>query len=852
MLCFILGLRSIENIDRVSSQLERLNLSENCIVDIRPLGKISSLKYINLSENEISDVNGLVYLSQLESLDLRCNKVSSIEAFQCLSKLSNFHELNLIGNHICTSIGYPSTVYMSLPNLRCLDGQSREFPANLQFDNDIRSADIVSRNRNHNSSLELRPNVEDISTSESTVTYLKSQLESMEHAFELQDTALSDVCKDCEVNNDVPYLVVLQLWRRKAIDALTKLSVANHAIAKQSSELKAHRAESSKQLKEAQMNALSWKERASAALDKTQAFDEMCSTLRETLHDEQKKRLLAETNALVSEKAVQKLKMFLENCVSDVQEKSIASMFAIERATAKLEAQKDRLAAASDRISFSAALVAQKEVQLRNTIAVQGVSIRSGMISKDDYDSDTENYPAEISGTSAANELIDLRPEAEALLRTIFRRLDTSNSGVVSCELLLTCMDADGASSESRSDNESLAILIRDVLGKDLYKNAMSGLQMNQKGDITWGEFLSLLPGFHEERRAKLFNEEIVEFERFGAWGDLQYGMIPLDLSSVSKINSNVSSKRYNDSDELQRLSNERAALLRIVQQLTRTMERRAETLKAHYLDQTRNIHLQLSRVQTQYTTIQDKLQSNEIKFVESSKRYTSEKELQQSRLQTVEHELNIVRKQLVEAKATKDSLQESMVILEKDKYERIQEEYELMQKELSRKDFLTKGLERDVRRMTGSVEELSDEKCKMESELAACERQLEKMKLNHEADLIKLKHDSESVKNSLQVKLNEAEMKLKEVAAEKDSQKDDISAKLIPESVNKKDGVVEALDDRVVEDLRTEMDKLRQLQNQNTRSESANFQSGQGSVYAAHLEKLLRLAEEAISGHSD
>jgi Leucine-rich repeat (LRR) protein len=49
----MLGLRSILHIDRIGAHLEKLNLSQNDLVDIRPLGGLTTLRELNLCENNM-------------------------------------------------------------------------------------------------------------------------------------------------------------------------------------------------------------------------------------------------------------------------------------------------------------------------------------------------------------------------------------------------------------------------------------------------------------------------------------------------------------------------------------------------------------------------------------------------------------------------------------------------------------------------------------------------------------------------------------------------------------------------------------------------------------------------------
>lgn len=48
-----IDLSSIEGIDRISDELEHLDLSDNCVTDIRPLCSVKTLIDINLAGNDM-------------------------------------------------------------------------------------------------------------------------------------------------------------------------------------------------------------------------------------------------------------------------------------------------------------------------------------------------------------------------------------------------------------------------------------------------------------------------------------------------------------------------------------------------------------------------------------------------------------------------------------------------------------------------------------------------------------------------------------------------------------------------------------------------------------------------------
>ena len=98
---------------------------------------------------------------------------------------------------------------------------------------------------------------------------------------------------------------------------------------------------------------------------------------------------------------------------------------------------------------------------------------------------------------------LSLRPEAECLLRSLFRSIDTEDCGQVPVTLLHTCLgeatdaDAGGSSSGVETDVElsparQLHQVLRDGLGESLY-NRLSGAVAelavdSEQQSLTWGE----------------------------------------------------------------------------------------------------------------------------------------------------------------------------------------------------------------------------------------------------------------------------------------------------------------------------------------------------------------------------
>mgnify|MGYP000197477477 CR=1 FL=1 len=86
-----------EEIEKLGSQLTELDLSNNQLIDIKPLSGLSQLTELDLSGNQLDSISPLSGLSQLNQLGLSYNQLSDMRP---LSRLSQLTELDLSGNQL--------------------------------------------------------------------------------------------------------------------------------------------------------------------------------------------------------------------------------------------------------------------------------------------------------------------------------------------------------------------------------------------------------------------------------------------------------------------------------------------------------------------------------------------------------------------------------------------------------------------------------------------------------------------------------------------------------------------------------------------------------------------------------
>ena len=91
--------QQIEKVDVLAffRNLKKLNLQNNQIRNLTPLGQLTQLTELNAQNNRIFEISGLGNLQSLEKLNLYANGVSDIS---CLSELQRLTELNLYANQV--------------------------------------------------------------------------------------------------------------------------------------------------------------------------------------------------------------------------------------------------------------------------------------------------------------------------------------------------------------------------------------------------------------------------------------------------------------------------------------------------------------------------------------------------------------------------------------------------------------------------------------------------------------------------------------------------------------------------------------------------------------------------------
>jgi len=115
------GLHRLNNIEKFSGSLARLNLSYNEISDITPLSTLNNMQELSVEENEITSLEALRGMERLSFLDARGNRIKDLDSLQSLTTMIGLKRIMLAGNPITHHDEYPRIVFQLQPNLEYID-----------------------------------------------------------------------------------------------------------------------------------------------------------------------------------------------------------------------------------------------------------------------------------------------------------------------------------------------------------------------------------------------------------------------------------------------------------------------------------------------------------------------------------------------------------------------------------------------------------------------------------------------------------------------------------------------------------------------------------------------------------
>jgi predicted nucleic acid-binding Zn-ribbon protein len=383
----------------------------------------------------------------------------------------------------------------------------------------------------------------------------------------------------------------------------------------------------------------------------------------------------AETQVAALQQQLQRTQQYLTLFKRDADARAVTQSATIMRATEKLARYEERMTAAAERVSFAAAMVAQREVTVRNNMAILNAERRMLATAT----SAGVSHSAQDSAGSG-NEVrpeFSLSAEAESFLLAVFTALDPQDSGRVSAQLLVDCFfqppaeehgsdTADAQGEATHSTRVGLTPTGQDVaaaVGPDLWHNLSHALlnSVDRETDLTWAELLLHLlpsPGRSEAstavaaplRATTLTAQDLRGLRDQGLLGDSAWGVLPLQLPGTTQSRTAPSANNSNGtSAEVVRLRRERSYLLQRLQDMSRTLERRAEGIRAYFeasinrekLVAERAV-LQLSEAQRSLVEARARVNELEVRLQESQERYRTHVPQLQDEVQALQERLEL------------------------------------------------------------------------------------------------------------------------------------------------------------------------------------------------------------------
>lgn len=284
---------------------------------------------------------------------------------------------------------------------------------------------------------------------------------------------------------------------------------------------------------------------------------------------------------------------------ADVAQQSFASEADLLVSLAKHDENAARLEACAKRLAVMRRLFAQRDVKLRNAAAALEADRRLWDRERRDAELKALGQAGASVSEFEATPLPSLRPEAEALMRSVFCDLDIEGRGAVARGALAAGLRADAR----------LGRLMRHWVGALAWKSALDAIDTglgqqlrdddDERDDVTWGEFLLLfvarerrsttppaqleaalrlsLPVPHEDTP-----EESSSFDALGVEAlRAEVGRLARDRSALVRAlkASEIAAARARDQAGLQWRHKERAANLKI-DQLERDLRAQAQLLR--------------------------------------------------------------------------------------------------------------------------------------------------------------------------------------------------------------------------------------------------------------------------------
>jgi hypothetical protein len=218
------------------------------------------------------DISDLSSLSNMEVLNLRGNNLDTTEALRAIEHMPRLHTILLAGNPVEGAAGFPDSVFEMCPSLQRVDYWKRAPEQKPEGPPNLLSQTGSSRTQSGQPSVaqataQGRASVE--ASAEDRYATLSAAFALQEQALSSNGRELSTLCAslspqlhhasqetqipEAQLLEQFPYLRLLQLWRKQALDCTTQRTLAEQQL-RQS--VAAHKAE--RQQLQVSLVALTW------------------------------------------------------------------------------------------------------------------------------------------------------------------------------------------------------------------------------------------------------------------------------------------------------------------------------------------------------------------------------------------------------------------------------------------------------------------------------------------------------------------------------------------------------------------------------------------------------------------
>ncbi len=800
----------------------------NDLVDIRPLKLLPLLKELDLRDNSVIDLSALEGLHELHTLLLDNNQLKDINTLHVLKRLKNLKFISLKGNAVCDTIGYPYTVFNILPSVVKID--------------DIDRDSILKASQDKSTTSPTDEPAEKIVVDNVKLKSLQRQVESLETAFEMQEKILgvnglragatlegsSDTNVEVTDVSTYPYVKLMQFWRQQVVTITSDKKGVEDELVATNNQLKAMTNSYNNLLNEHNLSSIQWTQRNSSLVEKVNGLKSTLQSHENRVQQDALRLSDLERDNSKYKSSLSELKTFLLVSKGQIESRALNTNVELMKYLNKIKLLEEKLENAAARVSFANTIIAQKEIILKNSMAVldaERVMLASA------YNSHKKGEPIEVVEGASNMPLISnlqISAEAEGILQALFRGLDPNDTGTVTVSLLVDVLCGDDDSEQSCTD------IFGGTLELSYWNSLISKLRaMTPSRELTWGEFLLQLFPDQQDNRVPLSTKDMYELKASGILGGADWGVPSIKYTIEMDGGVNPSPPT---SSETSRLRAERSYLLNRIQQMNRTLERRAEGVKSFFINDLRKCELRENRLMVQNKELKDALVLLESRVLELETRNTTDRQALEGQLKEFERECDHLRN-VVKSKSDENTTKYGQILAdEKSQYTRLETEYNLLSRENSKKEVRIKGLQRDLIRLQSALTAALDDKNKDDTKNAT-----DLDLLNQQIVVLQEQNNNFlSTITELEKKLELMKQRTEPIANNEVEHPD--------RSVQSTEGGIESLQQQMALMRSLPVPVKSSVPPPGSVYTSDVALPPSSDVYAAQLAKLLRLAEDAIS----